>query len=319
MFQLIYSSKTSILKIFVVFIFGTLFYGCISSDEKQKSEIQSNIEPQKTEINRTISKEFKNYWYAGIAEITSYQLVQERYGELRKGIAVTIFVTEDFLADAQVKANNPTFNDIPVLKLNATKNFNTGIYPYTIMSSTFSPVNTSAHALKISNTVQEWCGQTFMQLNNRSKFEITSHSYFEGESDQNLSLPKTWLENEFWNLIRINPEELPTGDISVIPSFEFISLRHKEIKAYPAFASLKQGDSISSFSLNYPDLKRELILYFNSKFPYEIEKWEETNASSKADTLQLKTTATKIKSIRTAYWEQNRNEDSHLRDSLNLN
>ena len=158
---------------------------------------------------RELSKEFKDYWYAGNAEITSYEIKQARYGELREGTAVTIFVTEDFLPGAQVKANNPSKENIPVLKLNSTKKFLTGIYPYSIMTSTFSPVNSEEHALKVSNSVQEWCGHVYAQLNNKKQFEVTAHSYFEGEADQNMKLPKTWLENELWNLIRINPNELP--------------------------------------------------------------------------------------------------------------
>jgi len=263
--------------------------------------------------NRQLPEQFKNYWYAGKAELTSYELMQERYGEIRQGTAVTIFVTEDFLPDAQVKANTQSEENVSVLKLNKTKKFTTGIYPYSIMTSTFNPIQTPKHALKISNSVQ-----VYMQLNNREKFNIISHSYFEGEADQELTLNKTWLEDELWNLVRINPEELPTGDMEVVPSFEFIRLRHKEIKAYRAHANIKQGDSLSVYSLHYPMLERELIIYFNSDFPYEIEKWEETNGTAPNDSTRLKTTAHKIKRIRNDYWNLNRNKDTGLRDTLGL-
>src|SRR5690606_28808422 len=226
--------------LFFLLIFN-VFTGCNSSEEKGDSTpISSKNEELKSETQRNISNEFKNYWYGGKAEITSYSLMQERYGEIREGTAVNIFVTEDFLPEVQVKANNFSEENISVLKLNQMKNFNTGIYPYSIMSSTFSPIAHSGHPLKVSSGVQEWCGQVYMQLNNRDNFEIESHSYFEGEADQKLSLPKTWVENEIWNLIRINPEELPTGDIMIVPSFEYLRLRHKEIKQHSAFASLKQ-------------------------------------------------------------------------------
>ncbi|MDP1340568.1 hypothetical protein, partial [Klebsiella variicola] len=86
-----------------------------------------------------------------------------------------------------VKADQPSETNIPVLKLNKTKNFITGIYPYSIMSSVFFPLEEISHALKISTSVQEWCGHTYTQLNNRNKFEIKSHSYFEGEADQCFS------------------------------------------------------------------------------------------------------------------------------------
>lgn len=305
-------------KLFFIFLAG-FFVGCNPSQKDATTENFSGITKDGNIKYRTVSDEFKEYWFSGEAEITSYQLTQERYGELRQGTAVNIFVTEDFLPEAQVKSDTISDKNISVLKLNSTKNFNTGIYPYSIMSSAFSPISIIDHPLKVSTSVQEWCGQAYLQLNNRKDFEIVSHSYFAGEADQNFSIPKTWLENELWTLVRSNPEELPTGDIMMIPSFEYSRLRHKPIEAHAAFASLKQGDCMTIYTLNYPNLQRQLILYFKSSFPYEIEKWEETNAPHPNDTLNLKTTAIKMKTIRSAYWTKNSNEHGSLRDSLNLN
>jgi hypothetical protein len=306
-------------KPIVFLMIAAVLTGCNSSEEKK--DLRGTVSQKNSSKNlpsRNISEEFKAYWYGGTAEITSYRLSQERYGEIREGTAVNIFVTEDFLPDSQVKANHAGPETISVLKLNQMKNFNTGIYPYSIMSSTFSPIAKKDHPLKVTNSVQEWCGQVYMQLNNREKFEIESHSYFEGEADQKLSLPKTYLENELWNLIRINPEELPTGDIMIVPSFEYLRLRHKEIKEHNAFASLKQGDSITIYTLNYPGLQRQLMLFFHSTFPYEIEKWEEVNAADQNDTLRLKTTAVKLERLKSDYWTKNKNENLNLRDSLQL-
>lgn len=303
----------------LLFILLIFISGCNSSEEKNSpTGVENKTNDLQTKTSRNISTEFKDYWFDGKAEITSYKLMQERYGEIREGTAVNIFVTEEFLPEEQVKANTSSTTNSLVMKLNQMKNFNTGIYPYAIMSSSFSPISRTGHALKISNSVQEWCGQVYMQLNNRDDFEIEAHSYFEGEADQKLSLQKTWLEDELWNLIRINPEELPTGDLSVIPSFEYIRLRHKEIKEYKAFANLKQGDSITVYTLNYIDLQRQLQLFFKSRFPYEIEKWEEVNVSKQNDTLRLRTTATKRNRMKIDYWNKNRNEFTHLRDSLDL-
>jgi len=306
-------------------LYKVVFYICVAfflyacRDSEHNLIPNSNSEESDTITNnRQLPEQFKAYWYAGKAELTSYQLMQERYGEIREGTAVTVFVTEDFLPKEQVKANMQSGENISVLKLNKTKKFTTGIYPYSIMTSTFNPVQKNQHALKISNSVQEWCGQVYMQLNNRAQYQLQSHSYFEGEADQELTLDKTWLEDELWNLIRINPEELPTGDITLIPSFEYIRLRHKDMKPYHANANLKQGDSLSMYSLHYPTLERELIIYFNSNFPYEIEKWSATNGTHTNDSTRLKTTAHKIKRIRTDYWNLNRNKDAGLRDSLGL-
>jgi hypothetical protein len=310
---------------FSYYLFGSLLAWLVllSCDASIEKSPQSNFLEKKVSLkeakSRNVSEEFKAYWYNGSAEITSFNLSQERYGELREGTAVHIYVTEDFLPNEQVKANNFSEENIAVLKLNSTKNFLTGIYPYAIMTSTFNPVNTQHHALKVSNSVQEWCGQVYFQLNNKEQFELVSHSYFEGEGDRSYTLPKTWLENELWNLIRLNPEELPTGDISIIPSLEYLRLRHKSPAVYPAYTSMKQGDSLTAYSINYPELQRQLTIYFNSTFPYQIEKWEETNATDPNDTIRLKTIATKIKTIRSAYWSKNSNKYVALRDSLGLN
>lgn len=306
---------------FVTALFLVLIFGC--NDTKigyLAANLPANIiTPTINKVERSHNQEFKEYWYAGDAEITSYNLKQARYGELRDGNAVIIFVTEDFLPEKQVKADNYSQENIPVLKCNVTKKFNTGVYPYSVMTSSFSPVLTEGHTLKVSNSVQEWCGHVYAQLNNRKKFEIVSHSYFGSEADRTLSLPKTWLEDELWSFIRINPEELPTGNVELIPSFEFLRLRHKEVKAYPAIISLKQGDSLSIYRIEYPELERDLTFYFNSSFPFEIEKWEETFVSGFGpEALALTTTATKIKRIKTAYWSQHSNKDLVLRDTLGL-
>ena len=287
-----------------------LVMGCKKSE---KNLIPQSANVSQNNIPRNLSEEFKNYWYDGQAEITSYNLIQERYGELRNGKAVNIFVTEDFLKEEQVKANNIAKENIPVLKLNQTKKYITGIYPYSVMTSVFNPVNETSHALKNSFSMQEWCGHAYVQLNNRTEFEITSHSYFEGEADKILNLPKTWLESEFWNLIRINPNELPTGDITVLPSFEYFRMSHTPTEAKNAYGKLMQGDSISSYTLEYPEINRTLSIYFQTKSPYEIERWEETHPNG------LKTTAQKLRRIKSNYWSQNSIQYEYLRDSLALN
>jgi hypothetical protein len=283
----------------------------------ETSEIATNIKKEDSIKNSKpeLSNEFKSYWYSGEAEITSYELEQARYGEIHEGTAMLVFVTEDFLPKTQVKAENYDSSNISVLKLNATKNFNTGIYPYSIMQSTFFPVANNQHALKIAASIQEWCGQVYAQLNNRAMFEVTSHSYFQGEADKSFKLEKTWTENELWTKLRINPLDLPTGQLQIIPSLEFTKLRHKDIKAYEANAKLENGQ----YTLNYPELSRELTILFNPKFPHSITGWEEKTISGfGANTEVLTTKATKLKTLKTAYWNKNKKSDHVLRDSLLL-
>ncbi|MGB2684260.1 MAG: septum formation inhibitor Maf, partial [Olleya sp.] len=253
------------------------------------------------------NKQFNDYWYSGQAEITSYQLEQSRYGEIRKGTAVLVFVTEPFLKNDQVKADQSNPSNINVLKLNATKKFNTGIYPYSIMQSTFYPVSNNQHALKVSASVQEWCGHVYTQLNNREQFQVTSHSYFQGEADQNFNLEKNSLENQLWTQLRIDPTSLPTGNINIIPSLEYTRLNHTPLKAYNAFAENKPGQ----YTLTIKDLDRKLTINYNPNFPFDIQSWEEVQNGNL-------TKATKIKTLQSDYWNKKSNTDLELRKTLGL-
>tara|TARA_B100000929_G_C15439527_1_gene397531 strand:- start:34 stop:894 length:861 start_codon:yes stop_codon:yes gene_type:complete len=277
-----------------------------------------NSSEEKHEIQ--LSEEFKNYWYSGEAEITSYKLEQARYGEIREGEAVLIYVTEDFLPNAQVKASEENDKNISVLKLNATKNFITGIYPYSIMQSTFYPLNGEDYAFKVSASIQEWCGQVYMQLNNRDNFEITSHSYFQGEADEEFELEKFPLENEIWNQLRIAHDKLPTGDFKMIASFEYLRLSHQPVKAYAVIGEYYAEGEFYVYKLSYPELRRELKIYYDKVFPYGIEKWEESYPSGNPDTAEILTTrAVKKERIKTDYWNKNSNKHLPLRDKLELN
>lgn len=267
-----------------------------------------------------LSQAFKDYWYAGQAELAAYELEQARYGEIRKGHSVLIFVTEDFLPEKQVKADRYAKTNLPVLKLNFTKKFNTGIYPYSIMTSTFFPVNNKNHAIKATFTSQEWCGHVFTQLNNREQFDIHSYSYFESESDQNLSLDKTHLEDEIWLKIRIDPATLPVGEISIIPSLEFFRLNHRPYAAHQATATVQIDAEASVYTLQYPDLERSLSIRFETAFPHKILGWEETRKSGFGDKAKVMATkATLSKTLNSAYWTQNSNDEEYLRKELGLN
>ncbi len=298
----------SIIGVFV------LISSCQNKVEDKRLAI--NNEPIHTiEKTESLTPEFNNYWYKGEAEISSYQLEQARYGEIRQGKAVLIYVTEDFLPNKQVKADGQSPKNIPVLKLNTTKKFNTGVYPYSIMQSTFYPVSNNKHAIKVTSSMQEWCGHVYSQLNNRKQFEIESYSYFESEGDQSFKLDKNILENELWTKLRINPKSLPTGNIEIIPSFEYLRLHHKTLKPYQAKAILTPD----KYTITYPELNRTLNIHFNTKFPYDILSWEESFKSGFGSNAKvMNTKATKLKTIKSSYWNKNHNKDEVLRKTLQL-
>ena len=265
----------------------------------------------------TVDDAFSKYWYQGKAEITSYRLSQARYGEIHQGNAVLIYVTEPFSPKKQVKADYPNAKNVPVLKLNRTKKFLTGIYPYSLMTSIFSPVNADQPALKTTFSSQEWCGQIFVQFNNRKKWEVAARSYFESSGDRNFTLPKDLLEDDVWTKIRINPKQLPTGKKMMIPGTEFLTLKHRPIKAYEATISLEQKGAISTYKIVYSKLQRSLAIQFQSGFPYTIESWEETQ-SGRSGQAPMVTKATRLKRIKSAYWNRHTTQDTHLHKELGL-
>ena len=91
--------------------------------------LSCNVPKQEFSGSKSIdlNNTFKNYWFDGMAEINTYNIKQFRYGSPREGNGVLIYVTEDFLPNVQVKANQKSRNTHTIIKLNRTKNFLTGI------------------------------------------------------------------------------------------------------------------------------------------------------------------------------------------------
>lgn len=292
------------------FILILLLVSILSCKTEPKLESKTNADDEP----RNLSEEFKTYWYDGKAELTSYDLEFYRYGEKRKGKAMLIFVTEDFLEDEQVKADSKSESTISVMKLNSTKTFNTGIYPYSIMQSAFLPLENKAPILKLTSSIQEWCGQSYAQLNNRESFEIKTHSYFEGEADASFNQPSTLTENEIWNRLRVDPNSIESGKQNILPDASYLQMNHKEFKSYESVIKQTEKDFIET-RIEFQTLGRVISIYQDKTFPFTIEKWEELEIKDK-DTLVSR--ATKLTRLKTKYWEQNSNKYLHLRDSLSL-
>ncbi len=271
---------------------------------------------------------FNDYWHQGKAELTSYALEQARYGEIHQGHAVMIYVTEDFSRKKQVKLDNPGAagdDRVPVLKLNSTRKFKTGLYPHSMMTSIFSPVNDEAdlRALKITASSQEWCGHTFTQLNRTQKgYLVLGLSYFESEGDETITLEDAITEDQIWTTIRLDPAKLPIGNLRLIPGTMVQRLKHLPWGVAAATGRLEPvagSDGLIAYTLSYPDLDRTLTIRFKAAFPHEIEGWEETYRSGwGAGAARLTTRATRIKRMMSDYWTKHRVVDAPLRAELGL-
>ena len=279
------------------------------------------------------TQKFGEYWYQGKAELNRYDLQQVRYGEIHQGDAILIFVTEDFLKDEQVKYEHDKCNSDfqSILKLNFNRRFYTGIYPYTLMTSTFFPIQSyENHAIKISSTAQEWCGHTYIQLNNRrNKFSIQLNSYFQNEGDKQYEIEKALLEDEIWTLIRVNPELLPVGEIEMIPGMQYVRLLHTEYKSEQAVAKKREvldpdlsPNSLIQYTIMYSNLSRSLKITFEKEFPYRILAWEESFKPLAVNGNKSELMITKARRTNTLmldYWNKNSVADSTYRYDLGIN
>jgi hypothetical protein len=141
------------------------------------------------------SGEFRGLWYDGNAELAGYEITQPRYGSLRHGELALIYVTEPLDRQTWIKRDDALpERRVDVLKLNANLTFLAGIYPYSVMTSVFSPIDDWGMArftpVKITLTAQEWCGQVFEGMwPGVGTLERQTISYFADEGERHLREP----------------------------------------------------------------------------------------------------------------------------------
>jgi len=284
-----------------------------NADTTSENSVKASLVSQEANL-------FNDYWYSGKAELTGYTLEQNRYGEVRKGQAVMVFVTEPFSSEKQVKLDYPKQasieDNVSVLKLNALRKFTTGVYDYSMMESVFTPVSLDKHpnTLKATCSAQDWCGHSFTQLNYQEDgYQLQEFSYFESEGDHSKNLGDALLEDEIFTRLRINPSSLPTESVELIPGLFFSRTAHVKLKPKKARISFKsEKEASTQCIIEYLHLDRTVKIDFGSEFPHEILSWEEIDKG--------KTTvrASRAKTIRSPYWDRNATKYEFLRDSLGI-
>ena len=256
----------------------------------------------------------QNFWFNG-AEINSYTLTQSRYGSEHPGHAEFIFVTEPFLIKEQVKHEFGNAPSTPVLKLNALRTFNTGIYSYRTMQSTFQPIDHESYpyGLKSVASVQDWCGLAYQQFNRTDtgwNFEL--RSYFQAEGDQDYTINEAYLEDTLWLQLRLDPSALPTETFDAIPGSIYSRFEHIAVKAYTAIGTLETGRKTSTYSVTYPELSRTLSIEFDTAFPHIIREWQEIDPKGTT------TAVLENRIMNSSYWSENSPSDAPKRKLLGL-
>jgi hypothetical protein len=197
------------------------------------------------------------------------------------------------------------------------------------MTSAFTPVDRKKFpkTLKVTMSMQDWCGQVWMQSNLRKEgYQVNNYSYFESEGDEKYTIDNGFIESDFWMQIRINPGEIKTGRLKVIPPQAVTRMLHIDYKAYDAEVTLADykgkdmpGEGLKSLEINYSELGRQMQIVFESKFPYTITGWKENRVSGFGNgAKKMATVATLTNQIIEPYWGMNSNSDEGKREELGL-
>lgn len=263
----------------------------------------------------TGGQDFWKHWGDGQAELSGYRLTQPRYGVLRAGTAVLIYVTEDFSDALRVKADpgrHPATDVFPVLKLNFVRDFQTGIYDYNVLTSTFARIAPGWPVAKISFSSQEWCGHVYHQLLPRAgRIAGVFHSYFDSEADgsDDLPLPEGGLfEDQLPILVRgwlteyVKPGQ--SRSVPFLPSLLSARLEHRALawgratvsrSAQPVSVRVPAGTfQVSRWTVAVkggPTLTYDVEI----SSPYRLLRW----ASDRGEEGLL------LKTARLAYWKLN--------------
>ena len=267
---------------------------------------------------------FWKQWGDGKAELAGYDLVFPRYGELRRGMAVAVFVTETFSSSARVKADpgkHPASDEYPVMKLNLVQDFSTGIYDYNLMTSAFVALaavhgRPAGAATKISFSAQEWCGHVFAEaLFDQGAIRLTSHSYFDGEADraETLAAPPDALDGDallLWARGFAGPVLAPGGkrEVALVRSLKTARLLHQPVTVGRATLSHPPSSAKVTVPAGTFDAERRTVeiaggptwtIWVEAAEPHRILQWEASDGEK----------AALLASDRLEYWKMHSEAD----------
>lgn len=277
--------------------------------------------------------EFWKRWGDGKGELAGYDLVFPRYGQLRKGVAVTVFVTETFSNSLRVKSDpgkHPKSDEYPVMKLNLVEDFSTGIYDYNLLTSAFvalTPIEgrPTGSVTKVSFASQEWCGNVYAQLLfDAASARLTSHSYFDGEADQSrtVAVPADALSGDailLWARSLAAPFLRPgeRRDVSFVRSLESSRLRHEPLEVLRATLSRDAAPSRVTTPAGTLEVERRTVaiaggatwkVAVETAEPHRIVEWETTDGEK----------ASLLGSDRLEYWNLHGEGDQSYLGRLGL-
>ena len=275
---------------------------------------------------------FYDHWGDGRAELSSYRVVQPRYGELREGYGVLVFVTEDIDRETLIKVESarPPESRIYTLKLNNVLKFGTGIYDYSVMTSVFSAVAGEGGELfdlrKITLSAQEWCGHVFEEVRfGDGGIQGDLNSYFEREGRQRYELeigdPDRFVSEDHL-LIAIRELMGPIMEVgesrtvTMLPSLWHFRVRHAARALVEATLSKGEPETVTAAGTQTEAIPwrwltaagRDKTVWVETAQPHRILAWTDSEGGRG----ELRET------LRLPYWQLQTNADQIYRDRLEI-
>ncbi|MDA0335174.1 MAG: hypothetical protein O2782_08430 [bacterium] len=274
--------------------------------------------------------DFYQFWGDGRAELSSYRIVQPRYGEARSGYGVMIFVTEDVNRETLIKVESPTPKEerIYTLKLNNILKFTTGIYDYSVMSSVFSAVEPRTQTqpfelLKQNLSSQEWCGHVFEEVrftDGRLRGELNSYFESEGRTQWSMDRPKDFASEDHL-LIRIRELQGPfmaegeSRQLTMLPSLWEFRIAHSPrvleqatlAKGAPEQITVA-GSQRTAIAWTWTYGTHGKTVWVGADYPHHILRWQDTAGGS----------GELLVSKRLPYWGLHDIDDEPLREELGI-
>jgi hypothetical protein len=216
-------------------------------------------------------------------------------------------------------------NRIEVLKLNLNAFFLTGTYPYSVMTSVFSPVDRYREErfqpVRIVHSVQEWCGAYSHRLwPGSDRFRSLRLSYFASEDERVADVevaPGALYEDAL--LIQLRELDGPFADGEdwegwLVPALWRFRTEHREPAAVRARISREEAERetqggavpVSRFTLEADGYRR--VVDVERDVPRRVLGWS-TSTGEEAELLATE---------RLPYWRLNRLGDESHREALGL-
>lgn len=268
------------------------------------------------------SEAFGRVWFAGDAEMNAYRAVVPRYGEPRAAELVLVYVTEPLNRRTWIKDDDARGDDrVGALKLNVSLKFTTGVYPYSVFTSVFSPYGDWGRErfspVKITLTAQEWCGHVFHGIwPGEDRFTSQLFSYFAQEGEARAEVPTApGALYEDALLIQLRELEGPFAGGrdwrgEVVPALWRTRRRHRgggpEAATITRARASVDGVEANRFTLRYGDIER--VFDVESSGARRVLGWR-TNDGEEVHLLR---------SVRMPYWQLNHNADLPRRAEIGL-